>query len=215
MADVVSTLGLTKLVAAKEVAKETLAFCQRILGPVAEATDFLTDKIRYYRWRSALRTLARAREFTEELGIEPQPVPVKFLVPFLENCSLEEEESQLLDKWARLLSSATAQFRDEHLTYSNILSHIGPSEAQIMADLWRKATRDKEDRYILPAMTVVTLERLASDQFGQWLAARPLDTLSEVMAKGKTLIAELQHMFDSKMGSGKPFCYFVVSRIGQ
>jgi len=85
-----------------DVTRSAVGFLQRILRPVAEATDFLSDKIRYYRFRSAIRTLERAQEITVQSGITPKELPLKFLVPFLEECSLEEDgaASVLMLPWS-------------------------------------------------------------------------------------------------------------------
>jgi hypothetical protein len=90
-----------------DVTRSASNFLQRILGPVAEAIEFLSDKIRFYRFRSAIRTLERAKEITEASGITPKELPLKFLVPFLEDCSLEQEDSPFIEQWAKLLSSAS------------------------------------------------------------------------------------------------------------
>lgn len=73
----------------KELSKGIFEFVQQLLGPVAEASSFLTDKIRFHRWKSALNTLIRATEMIKENNISVSEVPLKFLVPFLEKCSLE------------------------------------------------------------------------------------------------------------------------------
>jgi hypothetical protein len=89
-----------------DVPRDIVGFFKRLAGPLAEATDFLSDKIRYYRFKSAMKTVMRAKEINAQSGISPNEIPLKFLVPFLEDCSLEEEDSPLIEQWAKLLSSA-------------------------------------------------------------------------------------------------------------
>ena len=48
-----------------DVPRDTLKFFQRVLGPFADASDFLGDKVRFYRWKSAIKTLQRAEEFAK------------------------------------------------------------------------------------------------------------------------------------------------------
>ncbi len=116
----------------EESSQEVIGFCQRLLGPVADVSDFLSDKIRFYRYNSAMNTLARAHEIALQNKIETNCVPVKFLVPFLERCSLEDEESELIERWASLLVNASSEFHFEYVTYSRILGEITPVEARLL-----------------------------------------------------------------------------------
>jgi len=65
----------------EETSHSVVEFCQRLLGPAAEASEFLSEKIRFYRWKAAMKTLSRARELSRESGVDPKIVPIKFLVP--------------------------------------------------------------------------------------------------------------------------------------
>ena len=58
----------------KELSKDIFKFVQQ-LGPVAEASDFLTDKIRFHRWKSALNTLMRASVIIKENNMPIKEVP--------------------------------------------------------------------------------------------------------------------------------------------
>lgn len=118
-----------------DVSREALAFFQRIIGPVAEASDFLSDKIRFFRWKSAAKTISRAREIAKQRGVEPQEIPLKFLVPFLEKSSLEDEDSPLIEGWANLLVGASQDFNTKHKIYIDILSVIGGKEAKFLKEL--------------------------------------------------------------------------------
>ncbi len=115
-----------------------LSFTQRLLGPIAEASDFLSDKIRFMRWKSAQKTLILAEEMLVEHGIEVKEVPVKFLVPFLEKCSLEEDESKLTSKWAELLVSAIKDYNHRLICYTDILAKLGAEEVQLLEAMWDK-----------------------------------------------------------------------------
>lgn len=132
-----------------EASKDIVAFTQRLLGPAADAADFLGDKIRFYRWRSALRTLQRAEEFALEQGIEPKEVPLKFLVPFLEKCSLEDEESELVDAWANLLIGAIGEYSPLHMAYTDILAKMSFAEATFLKNLAEITPERSVGNYLL------------------------------------------------------------------
>jgi hypothetical protein len=106
-----------------DVPRDIVGYLKRLGGPIAEAADFLSDKIRYYRFASAMKTLVRAKEINEQTGISPKEIPLKFLVPFLEDCSLEAEESPLIEQWAKLLSSASANFDPVHIAIRAVLKN--------------------------------------------------------------------------------------------
>src|ERR1700704_5325898 len=89
-----------------DVVRSANEFLQRIIGPVAQAADLLSDKLRFVRFRSAIKTLEKDRALVEERKVELKELPAKFLVPFLETCSIEDESSELIDRWAALLASA-------------------------------------------------------------------------------------------------------------
>lgn len=114
---------------------ESLAFVQKILGPVAEAGEFLTDKIRYVRWKSSIKTLKRAQEIAQKNGISPKEVPVKFIVPFLEKASLEDESDPLIERWASLLANASGKVEFSKSVYIDILSKISNEEASLLDEI--------------------------------------------------------------------------------
>lgn len=133
--------GPLSLVVPEDVTREAMGFMQRVLGPVAEIGEFCSDKVRFYRWKSAVRTIEKANEIAQDRNIKPQQVPIKFLVPFLEHCSLEDEESELTEEWAKLLVSASIEFKEKHLIYSGILSRLGPTEAKVLKGFWGKVDK--------------------------------------------------------------------------
>jgi hypothetical protein len=86
---------------------------EKIFGlPAAEAGEVLRDILRNYRFRITLGLLEKVKTTTERLGIHPQQVPIKILLPLLEQASLEDDED-LHKRWAALLVNA-ADPRQDH-----------------------------------------------------------------------------------------------------
>jgi hypothetical protein len=142
-----------------DVTRDTLTFVQRILGPVADAADLLSDRIRFYRWKSAVRMLSRAREIAEEQGLAIGEVPLKFLVPFLEKCSLEDEDGSLVETWARLLASAASDYDDRYLKYTDILSKLGHEDVVILSEMKKGAVASEvfsPEHYSAPSWHRIT-----------------------------------------------------------
>jgi len=131
-----------------DVPRDTLKFFQRVLGPFADASDFLGDKVRFWRWKSAIKTLQRVEEFARANNVAPKEVPLKFLVPFLEKASLENEESPHIDVWARLLLAASQDYDVRFNYYTDILGKIGPEQARLLQRMRSRSDARLYGRYL-------------------------------------------------------------------
>jgi hypothetical protein len=129
-------LGLAvKLNIPEDVTRDTMNFAKRVLGPLAEFGDLVSEQVRFFRYRSAMKTLKRAAEIAKDNGITPKELPTKFLVPFIEDCSLEEEDSLLIEEWASLLASASKGFDPLHVAIKDVLKNISAKEAELLKTL--------------------------------------------------------------------------------
>ena len=61
--------------------------------------------------------------------------PIKFFLPFMETCSLEEDDEDIVDMWAHLLVSASIDFKAGHLLFMRLLREITGSEARLLRDI--------------------------------------------------------------------------------
>lgn len=103
-----------------------------LLAPaVAEASGAIADQVRLYRWQRAVRILEKAREFANDHGVKKCDVPIKFLVPFLERASTEDDE-RLEVQWARLLVSAANDYDATKQLLADCLSRMGYREAKVL-----------------------------------------------------------------------------------
>jgi hypothetical protein len=114
------------------ISQGALAFFQALLGPVGEASEILTDKVRFYRWQTGLRTLEKARKLALKKKLKPEEVPLKFLVPFLEAASLEEVGSDLEDYWAQLLTGAIQEKRLAKNVFIDVLKNSTSDEIKVL-----------------------------------------------------------------------------------
>jgi hypothetical protein len=86
-----------------EGTKEISNALVELFSPVTNLLGTLGDRVRVYRQLSLMRSLKRAREIAAEEGLSLKEPPLKFLVPYLEDCSLESpEDIDLIEMWARL-----------------------------------------------------------------------------------------------------------------
>lgn len=118
-----------KLEGTKEISNALV----EIFSPVTNLLGTLGDRVRIYRELSLLRSLKRAREIAAEEGLTLKEPPLKFLVPYLEDCSLESPDNKdLIEMWAKLLASSATDFKPEHNLFIRILREMTASEAKLL-----------------------------------------------------------------------------------
>ena len=109
-----------------------------LLGPAAkELGATLGDHVRYFRWRSAVWIMKRAKATAESRGEKLGSAPLKFLVPFLEKASLEEEGSTLSEKWAELLANAATGYDGNYSKYIDMLAKLDGEDCEILEEIFR------------------------------------------------------------------------------
>jgi len=105
-----------------------------IFGSAAgEFGEYLADKVRFHRYRSLEKILAKSVGYGNK---PPKIPPLKFLVPFFEQASLEEEDdSVIIDIWAKLLADAGREFSSRHMIFLRLVKEITSQEARLLNDL--------------------------------------------------------------------------------
>jgi hypothetical protein len=137
------------------------------LGPAAqEGGQVIADQVRFLRWRVGVRIVERAQRIAEEKRLSSGRIPLKFLVPFLEQASLQEEEGDLSEMWSHLLAKARDSYSDRHVTFLGILNALSPAEAEVLKHMWRTADAQK----LFSAWTVHT----PMDHLERYMASSPL-----------------------------------------
>ncbi|MBM3273279.1 hypothetical protein FJY94_08610 [Candidatus Kaiserbacteria bacterium] len=136
------------------------------IGPAAKETGAtIGDQLRYYRWRSAHAILERAKKYALSRGIPLREVPLKFLVPFIEKCSLEDENGLLADLWARLLANAAMGFEWKYTKYLELLSRIDGHDAQMLLEMFKTAHQSE----------AFSPERFSGPSWSEYLASQRLE----------------------------------------
>ncbi|MBD0264156.1 MAG: DUF4393 domain-containing protein [Tolypothrix sp. Co-bin9] len=114
----------------------------KFLSKVFEGVDGIAIEtvINEVRCFNAKRTAKAMEEIYERLnhaGIEPKKVPIKTLIPILENISIEEDET-LSKKWSKLLeSSIKGTFI--HPYYIDIFEKISPNDAKVLDIIFKQS----------------------------------------------------------------------------
>lgn len=116
-----------------EGSKELTKALVDTFSPVTEIIGSLGDKVRVYRQLSLMRTLQKAQKLAAAEGITLSAPPIKFLVPFMEECSLEDENDQdLISLWSNLLVSASEAYKSEHNLFLRLINEISSEEVRLM-----------------------------------------------------------------------------------
>lgn len=104
-----------------------------LFGPVGnELAQLFADRVRFWRWRSAVRIINRARRIREQEGISDAQPSLKFFFPFIEEASKENENDDICEWWARLLSKSDGSTAGFDIHCIQILSSIGSTEARLL-----------------------------------------------------------------------------------
>jgi hypothetical protein len=119
-----------------ELAKE---FLGKLIGPsIDEMGLLISDNIKFYRFKNQIKILNKAQRYIEKKGIDSQEIPIKILVPLLENASLEED-TELQFKWANMIGNmADSETNIQNNVFPYILGQISNEEYQSLEELNKK-----------------------------------------------------------------------------
>jgi hypothetical protein len=118
----------------KESVNKASHFLEIILKPPLQELGLLVqDRVKLWRFKQQVNIINNAKVFLDKKGISPQKVPLKVLVPLLENGSLEEDFN-MQQKWSSLLASAADPSNNNIfiLQHIEILNQISSVEAKVL-----------------------------------------------------------------------------------
>ncbi|HEV2133390.1 MAG TPA: Abi-alpha family protein [Terracidiphilus sp.] len=105
----------------------------------------LGDELRDYRVKRWIKVAKRTQARLHKLGLSVNTVPPKLLVPIIDNCSLEDDES-LQELWAGLLATASQQADVVSRSFIETLKQLTPEEARYMDKLFKDRNGLRGDR---------------------------------------------------------------------
>jgi hypothetical protein len=110
-----------------------------LISPLTEWAGLKGDELRYRRAQLRLQRedvladiVSRSRKRLESKQEIVTPVPNKFIVPFLEQASLEDPDSELVDMWANLLATAATDYSSYHVHFVSIMSQLSAKQGNIL-----------------------------------------------------------------------------------
>lgn len=131
-----------------ESEKGIVAAFDDLFGPsFREVGEYLADKVRYHRLKSLQKIIRKAKNFGPDGVAFVSPPPMKFLVPFMEAASLEEEADDVMaDLWAKLLAQAATEYDVQQIHFIRILKEISGREARLLNEIAVRFRGDVNER---------------------------------------------------------------------
>lgn len=130
-------------------------FAEKLIGPTFEEVGLLiSDNIKYYRFKNQISILTKAKKYVKEKNIDIKHIPIKILVPLLENASLEEDD-HLQNKWAFMignLADSNQNFQNQIFPY--LLTQISLNEFQQLEKF-----NEKERQYMINHIKLIDLRK--------------------------------------------------------
>lgn len=146
--------------------RDFAGFCAKLKGLTDDSIiGLINDKIQFFRYNRQLRI---AEEYNKKYGNQPmKPIPPKFLIPILENGSLEEDD-YLQDLWINLLGSFTSrEYKEEkRIAYMEIIKSLSSLDAKILKEIYLYDFSNKRDDMKFKDITRdQILEKVNDDDF--------------------------------------------------
>jgi len=119
--------------------KEAESFLNTVIGEPAKARGgLLADKINHRRHKNLIGITVEAKRNLAEAGLSPKEVPLKFIHPLLDVCSLEEEPD-IQTIWANMLANAAdpRQKNPVGSSFSGILKELTSREVKLLDATYR------------------------------------------------------------------------------
>ncbi len=114
---------------------------RRLAGPAADQVGFmLGDKAWEYRANNLIKITLRLQRKLREVGLPANAVHPRLLLPIIENCSVEDNET-LQEMWAGLLVTASQEKDSMSPSFIETLKQLTPDEARLLQQWWTDKIR--------------------------------------------------------------------------
>jgi hypothetical protein len=154
----------------KQLAQRASEFLAKIVNPPLEQLGgLLADHVKYWRFKNQIDMVLKAEKLLQDRGVAPATIPLRTLVPLLEEASLEEDAT-MQERWASLLASAADPAFASRIqtSYVGILKELSPAEANLMDQLfllYEATEQDKREALLFGKEPICEALRIAPDTF--------------------------------------------------
>ena len=169
----------------------------KLLSPATEQFGLLLgEKARGYRERKLVEVLLKTDRKLADAKRQPRPVPPRFLLPFVDGCSVENDET-LQDKWAGLLATASQEGDSISPSFIETLKQLTPEDARILDRIYDKALKDRER--MLSTLAKEIRQRVPPSR-PRWITVQPRELSGPARTSADTFerLGLLQKSYDVK-----------------
>ncbi|MFS2180077.1 hypothetical protein ACCC98_29685 [Rhizobium pisi] len=118
-----------------------------LFSPAREALIALGQVVHLGRLEVVAKIMRRTKEIAQENGTELALPPLKFLVPFYEKASIQDDGSrELSEMWSRLLATAGSNYDERMVRFTSLLSELSVQQAKILNEVATNFGRPIDDR---------------------------------------------------------------------
>lgn len=138
-------ISITEQNAEIEASQEEVSkFLEKVIPNfVLESGGILSDTVRFWRWKNQINIIKKAKSIVENSKLDKKQVPLKILLPIMENASLEEEEI-IQNKWANILANAITASKNITPNYAEILKELSVLEVVILDKLFDESSKEND-----------------------------------------------------------------------
>lgn len=110
---------------------------------VKDGVGILSDQMKLWRWNNQVEIIKKAQTKIIGSGLNKRQIPLKVLVPIIQNSSLEEDLN-MQDKWSNMLANAATGNVEVSPNYAAILNELSPLEVSILDVVYNEVSRESD-----------------------------------------------------------------------
>lgn len=110
---------------------------------IKDGVGILSDQVKLWRWNNQISIIKKVQAKIEASGLAKKQIPLKVLVPIIQNSSLEQEEN-MQDKWANMLANAVTGNVEVSPNYAAILNELSPIEVTILDKIYQEVNKESD-----------------------------------------------------------------------
>src|SRR3989344_2633281 len=110
---------------------------------IKDGIGILSDQVKFWRLSKQIDIIKAAQAKIKSSGLSKQQVPLKVLIPIIQNSSLEEDLN-MQDKWANMLANAGTGNVEVSPNYAAILNELSPREVTILDQIYFEVNKETD-----------------------------------------------------------------------
>lgn len=108
---------------------------------IRDGAGILSDQMKLWRFCKQVEIIKKAQAKIDASGLPKRQIPLKVLVPIIQNSSLEEDES-MQNKWSNMLANAATGSVEISPNYAAILNELSAVEVSILEKIYSEVNKE-------------------------------------------------------------------------